>query len=310
MKYWIGNTNNTWFNNLSNLKPLPPEVNFWVPSGRGFKALSPGCPFLFRLLSPVDKIAGVGFFLGFQRLPMRLAWETFEMENGLSSFQELSDAINRSRTIKAGSLDEIGCIILENPVFFPREQWVSVPSSFSRNIQNGKTFDTEITEHQPTWNRVWAILQQDIGHTSVGKTSLVTPTFFGKEYLRKSRPGQGAFRIAVQNAYQSKCAITGESTLSVLQAAHIQPVEYDGPNDVMNGLLLRSDIHILYDDGLVGITPDYRIQINKKIRDLYINGKVYYYWHGKELTVLPNDVDFQPKKDRLEWHMDTIFNKA
>ena len=67
---------------------------------------------------------------------------------------------------------------------------------------------------------------------------------YGHEYLRRSRLGQGTFRILVTGAYRRQCAISGEKTLPVLEAAHIKPFANSGPNRIDNGLLLRSDMHI------------------------------------------------------------------
>ena len=70
------------------------------------------------------------------------------------------------------------------------------------------------------------------------------------------RRGQSAFRQSLLKAYKGKCAITACSVPDVLEAAHIYP--YRGPktNDVTNGLLLRADIHTLFDCGLITIHPD------------------------------------------------------
>jgi len=69
------------------------------------------------------------------------------------------------------------------------------------------------------------------------------------------RQGQGLFRKQLLRAYQSKCCITETSDLVVLDAAHITP--YNGPSTstVNNGLLLRTDLHTLFDLGLLGIEP-------------------------------------------------------
>lgn len=56
----------------------------------------------------------------------------------------------------------------------------------------------------------------------------------------KRRLGQGAFRTLVANAYQRRCAITGERSVLVLQAAHIRSFSEEGPNSVDNGILMRS----------------------------------------------------------------------
>lgn len=69
------------------------------------------------------------------------------------------------------------------------------------------------------------------------------------------RQGQPKFRSRLLTAYGRACAFTGERTLWVLEAAHIVP--YLGPktNHVTNGLLLRSDVHTLFDLGLIAVHP-------------------------------------------------------
>lgn len=70
------------------------------------------------------------------------------------------------------------------------------------------------------------------------------------------RRGQPEFRAALIEAYGSRCAVTDCDAVSALEAAHITP--YLGPktNHVSNGLLLRADIHTLFDLDLIGIAPD------------------------------------------------------
>ena len=82
------------------------------------------------------------------------------------------------------------------------------------------------------------------------------------------RQGQADFRAALLQAYDSKCAVTGCSDVWVLEAAHITP--YLGPqtNDVTNGILLRADIHTLFDLGLLGNDPGTgTVQISSKLQD-------------------------------------------
>ena len=74
---------------------------------------------------------------------------------------------------------------------------------------------------------------------------------YGEPILMRPRLGQGSFRVVVTEAYNRKCAMTGESTLLALEAAHIVPYAEEGAHDVRNGLLLRADFHRLFDAGLV-----------------------------------------------------------
>lgn len=130
---------------------------------------------------------------------------------------------------------------------------------------------------------------------------------FGEPILVKPRLRQSTFRVLVTDAYKRRCAITGESTLVVLEAAHITPYAKDGTHEVSNGLLLRSDFHKLFDKGLVSITPDYKIRISPRIREAWFNGKAYYRLDDQPLAVLPDAVHAQPDRDRLDWHFKNVF---
>lgn len=75
----------------------------------------------------------------------------------------------------------------------------------------------------------------------------------------RRREGQGTFRLR-QRAYEGQCAVTGEHAMPVLEAAHIQPYLGRASNDPQSGLVLLSDLHRLYDDGYVTVTPDLRLE--------------------------------------------------
>lgn len=78
---------------------------------------------------------------------------------------------------------------------------------------------------------------------------LVAEPRYGTPVTILPRLGQGTFRIVVTDAYERQCAVTGERTLPVLEAAHVRPYGRSGPHDPRNGLLLRSDLHTLFDRG-------------------------------------------------------------
>ena len=87
MRYYIGNTDKQWFDYLKELSP--DDVNFWQPSGKQkFQAIPVGAPFLFKLKSPINKIAGIGFFVSHSLLPIDFAWEVFGEKNGVVSLDE------------------------------------------------------------------------------------------------------------------------------------------------------------------------------------------------------------------------------
>ncbi len=72
----------------------------------------------------------------------------------------------------------------------------------------------------------------------------------------RERRGQRAFRDALRKRYANRCLVTGCQLLDVLEAAHIRPYRGDDDNHVENGLLLRADIHTLFDLNLLAIKPE------------------------------------------------------
>src|SRR6266403_308921 len=90
MKFWVGVTDKAWFDRLR--AKAPDEVNFWQPSA---SFLEPGSPFLFKLHSPDNYIAGGGFFVRFSALPARLAWEAFGEKNGVSDYAALKRRVQQ-----------------------------------------------------------------------------------------------------------------------------------------------------------------------------------------------------------------------
>ena len=123
----------------------------------------------------------------------------------------------------------------------------------------------------------------------------------------KVRLGQSAFRVLVTDAYQRKCAISGERTLPVLEAAHIKPYSNSGVHRISNALLLRSDLHKLFDTGYLTITADHKVEVSKRIKEEFENGKEYYRFHGKGLYVLPSKVIDCPEKRFVEWHNENVY---
>lgn len=73
---------------------------------------------------------------------------------------------------------------------------------------------------------------------------------------RKKRSGQSKLKLNLIELYNGKCAITGSSPIEVLEAAHIDTHAESGNNHSTNALLLRADIHKLFDKGLLKINPD------------------------------------------------------
>lgn len=86
----------------------------------------------------------------------------------------------------------------------------------------------------------------------------------------KERRGQPEFRNALRSRYGDRCQVTPCEILAVLEAAHIRPYRGENDNNPENGLLLRTDIHTLFDLDLIGIEPAcLRVEIHPDIAEHY-----------------------------------------
>lgn len=307
MKFWLGVTDNRWFEFLSqqNLD----EVNFWQPSATPlFKDAPVGMPFLFKLKRPYNHIGGGGFFVAYSTLPISLAWEVFGLKNGVSSLDELKDLIGSLKS-KGNHDPEIGCTVLSNPFFLNKASWMENPPGWANSIVRGKMYQTDKEDGNSIWERMSSyFIEPNPTFSDVEKPETSESSAkFGEAILVKPRLGQSSFRLNVIEAYNRRCAITGENTLIVLEAAHIVPYGKQGTHDVKNGLLLRADFHKLFDAGLVSVTPEYKIRVSPRIRETWFNGKVYYRLDNQPLTIVPEKTDLRPNPDYLQWHYKNVF---
>ena len=304
MRFYLGVTDNNWYRYLSHLQPE--DVNFWQPGGKlKFKVLVPGAPFLFKLKGSLNAIGGIGFFSSHTFLPINMAWDVFGNKNGCGSFGEFQRMIVNYRSDKDPN-PTIGCIVLTNPVFFKEEDWIETPSNWAKSIVQGKGYSTDAPIGKDLWKQVEARLEKYLYLNKEEENQLTqqepADPLYGTSILRKVRLGQSAFRVLITDAYSRKCAITGEKTLPVLEAAHIKSYAEAGPNKISNGLLLRSDMHKLFDAGYLTVTNNYKVEVSKRLKEDFQNGREYYQYHGKDLIVLPSRDQDKPSATYLDWH--------
>jgi len=307
MRFYVGITDADWYTYLSSQATLE-EVNFWQPSaGRQFRSLQPGEPFLFKLHSPKNFIVGGGFFSSFTRLPVSFAWNTFTYRNGAQTEHEMRRRIERYRRIslEPGEDYEIGCILLLSPFFFAKDEWIPA-SDWEPNIVQGRGYDTTDLRGQSIWGQVEGRLKGDRALSlQVGKGGDLADRFGTPQFVQ-ARLGQGTFRVLVTDAYKRRCAFTGSPVLHVLDAAHIQPYGKEGPHRVQNGILLRQDVHTLFDRGYITVTPKYRVEVSHRIKEEFANGHEYYSEHGK-LIALPDEESLRPSSEFLSWHNEKVY---
>lgn len=312
MRLYVAVTDKDWFN-LHASKVEVEEANFWRPSpNASFKALQPGEVLLFKLHAPENFIVGGGFFTRFLQLPVNLVWDTFGEANGVRSLSEMRERIAHYRRIPIAAHENptIGCIMLAEPFFWSRADWIPCPTDFKLNTVAGKGYDSESGTGKELWNAVSERLAKsraEILRVGTATTAAIMTQGFGKPQIIHPRLGQGLFRIFVTDAYAGRCAFTGERTLPVLAAAHIKPYSLVKRHEVPNGLLMRCDLHRLFDDGYLTVDPtNRRIVVSKRIKEEFENGKEYYKLEGQAIRE-PVESWAKPSAENLEYHATSVF---
>lgn len=312
MKGYVANTDYEWYKFLRS-RPDIDEANFWRPLARtSFRVLRDGEPFIFKLKSRWDhKIVGFGIFVLGINLPVTEAWTVFGQANGAFTEKEMwmrvGGYVQRMKRRPPARNHEIGCLLIASPIFFPERLWLDAPHDWHSNIVSGKGYDLTGGEGLRIW-RECVERAETLPLTDAATYNLTimedTPRY-GSETIRKPRLGQGSFRYMLQSVY-NKCAVTQEHSLPALDAAHIIPYSHGGIHEVPNGLLLRADIHRLYDRGFVTVTPDYRFKVSRLLDERFHNGLAYYQLDGSKVWV-PENENERPRRENLEMHSSEIY---
>lgn len=305
MNAYVAVTDRDWFDFLSRQSGID-EVNFWQPRSWGgeFGVMRRGEPLLFKLKAPVNAIAGGGFFEYYAELPMSLAWDAFGVKNGAASLQAVRERIVRLRRSATDWYEDftIGCIVLVEPFFLPEELWIPQPADFSPQIVRGRRYDLTTGSGAVLWREVVQRLEAAPGITQQPELR----GGYAQPSLVRRRIGQGTFRVAVTQAYKRQCAITRERALPALEAAHIRPFAENTEHYVRHGVLLRSDVHRLFDKGYITITPELRVEASQRMKDDFNDGDNYIRLHGGSIWV-PDRPELQPDPEVLAWHNENVY---
>jgi putative restriction endonuclease len=226
----------------------------------------------------------------------------------VATLEEVRARVGKYRRAPIGPGEDppIGCVFVRDTVFFPADGVANPPPDFASNIVQGKSYDLG---NQPARAYFSEMLNRLLGTAiDLDRTeawSRPGPTY-GDPRLVRQRLGQKSFQAVVLNAYSRKCAVTGDKIVPVLQAAHIRPLKAGGEHRLDNGLLLRSDVHILFDGGYLGVDPRFRLLVSPRLRDEFGNGDEFYARAGKPIVV-PDRRPDRPNREFLEWHLDEVF---
>ena len=248
--YAIAITDRTWYD-YQRSHGFIDEVNFWTPSKNGPNQISPGDYFVFKLKGEGDLIGGFGTFVEYKFQSLEDTWTEFGRKNGCDN---KVDFLNTLRSFDSNNGTDCGCVVLKDVVYFE--------DPVNRVSVGIKAKPAQLYAYE----RI-APFPFDDYLVSTGNFSLV-PTN-AKEKTTQSvteRKGQGAFHAAVSRAYNGQCCVTGETTPELLQAAHIQDYINKDSNHIQNGLLLRIDIHKLFDSGMLLIDNHYKVHISSQVK--------------------------------------------
>ena len=315
VKMGVADTDPEWFDFLASW-PDVDEVNLWKLGGdRRFEAIEPGELLLFRLKGPRNAIGGFGVLDRANNYPLSLAWEAFGPKNGVASLAALREKVARHRSDgDRGGDHAIACKVVLQPLFFPERLWIHQPASWRGETVDGTSYDTATPEGMALWRQLHEAAEA-VGAASnsagVRDKQLAyrgQDERYGPPRLVKPRRGQGAFRLAVTDAYSRQCAISGGRVLPALEAAHIRSYAEGGEHDVANGLLLRRDIHSVFDAGYITFDDDLRMVVSDTVRTVFNNGNEYRRLHGVRLNA-PADPALRPKLEHLRWHRDERFER-
>lgn len=304
-------TDSDWYRYLA-ARPAITEVNFWRPGGgRAFRSLAVGEPFFFKTHYPHNRVVGGGFFSDFASLRLSEAWDFFGEANGAANLDQMRTRIAHYRRASISVFEdpEIGCVFVRDVSFFAPEETVAPPPEFAPNIVQGKRYELAEPQVEPYFAQLMNRVMGGAVDLDLSEPWHRDGPVFGDPRLSPQRLGQRSFQAVVLSAYHRRCAITGSKISPVLQAAHIRPVTEGGEHRLDNGLLLRSDVHTMFDRGYLAVDPHHRLRVSPRLRSDFGNGEQYYARVG-EFIALPDRRADRPGREFLEWHLEEVFKAS
>ena len=214
----------------------------------------------------------------------------------------------REAPIDADDDPVIGCILIRNTRFLGSAASADPPPRFAPNLVQGKGYDLAV---DPDAGYFHGLVQQllEVPDTSddAGTWHRAGPVF-GDPRLAPCRLGQRSFQAVVLNAYHGRCAVSGSPIRPVLQAAHIVPLSRGGQHRLDNGLLLRSDVHTLFDLGYLSVDSRHRLRVSPRLRE-FGGAEEFGARDGDTINVPERRAD-RPSPEFLERHIAEVFRKS
>ena len=298
---------------VERLRAHPPDdAALWTAAGRGFRALAPGDPYLFKLHAPDHAIVGGAFYAGAPTLPASLLWMAFGERCGAADARELLARVDRALRRSGGPRDadpEVHVVLLARPFFLPPADTLPMPEDWHPATPTGRTYGVA----DGIGGELWAAIGERLATLGVDVGPGADTTRAERRSWVAEHGGSGCFRLQVAEAYGYRCTITGEAALPALEATHIVAPAEGGPHRVDNGLLLRADLRRLFDQGLITVVPGgLQVRVSALLRrDTDARGRgaedPYAALDGRPLRFLPQRLDELPAWAYLTQHATTTF---
>ena len=286
----ISTTDNNWFKFLKD-NDFNSFVNFWTPTPWNIKTIKNGERWYFLLKSPIREIGGFGEFSEYKNLTAIEAWRLYGHKNGTDDLDQfiknIQLYINKNR-FSGTKIDienyQIGCIILKNCQFWEPEDYKKAEDyqiEFGKQVVKYKYFE----QYDP--------FKIEESNSNSDFNLLKEPREIYKKEINQ-RQGQSKFKGLILKGYKNKCCISGEVCPELLEAAHLQKYIDRRSNHIQNGILLRVDLHRLFDNDLLIIDQNYVIHISSIIQN-----PIYTQDEGCKISLPDNTYEF-PSKTSLE----------
>ncbi len=292
-EYFSAGTNSTNFWTV-NKEPLPPQLSNFVP----------GHMVLYVLEH--DKhlyVVGGGFFLSWLYLKPKDLWDSLGVRNGAPSYEAFI------KEIKAQGGDEQSILtsgVLSGTFIFTSHDCPQIPDECLEDFEQRPTRSL-MSLNEPIGKYIEKIVQAT-RQPELETYGIHWPGIYYVASHRNSRTYIAGFYARVMTAYNFKCAISGTQTRPVLEVAHIQPFYDHSFQSAQNGIVLRCDFNKLFSLGY--LTLEYKksdeivVHVSDKLTSVW--GEDYLGYEGKPLS-LPENPEFWPKKEYIEWHQKNCF---
>ena len=248
------------------------------------------------------KIVGGGFFIGWNKISVSKAWESFGVRNGVT---DLDDFISEVEEHGGNKKSNLIAATLGNNFIFDKNSVLNIPDEVSSHFKSGLRF--VLSTDDPTGRYLSKIVKrlydeeiERFGYNWQGIYYLASRSHF--------RSYAAGFYARVRAAYNFTCAISGNNSAPLLEVAQIRPFYDFNEQTANNGILMRSDFHRLFSLGYFTLVYENENKLVMKMSPCLksVGGESYLAYDGKEIT-LPKDKEKRPSPENLEWHRNTCY---